>query len=93
MVMKDPAPRVTFEAFGPSSLTRLAVLPARHGQPQASAPRHPCRGDRELRKAGIEIAFPQQDVHVRSIPREPWLSGQVSAVRDDRDGRKARNAA
>ena len=23
--------------------------------------------DREFRKAGIEIAFPQQDVHVRSI--------------------------
>lgn len=94
LVMKEPAPRVTFEAFGPSSLDYVlrCFLPDMDSRQQVTHDLH-VGVDRELRKAGIEIAFPQQDVHVRSIPREPWLSGQVSAVRDDRDGRKARNAA
>jgi len=32
--------------------------------------------DREFRKAGIEIAFPQRDLHLRSYP--PELLGQRS---------------
>ena len=94
LVMKEPAPRVTFEAFGPSSLDYVlrCFLPDMDSRQQVIHDLH-IGVDRELRKAGIEIAFPQQDIHVRSIPLEPWLSGQISAVRDDRDGRKARNAA
>ncbi len=71
-VLADPEPRVTFEEFGDSALKfvlrcylpdledRLAVIHALH-----------MAVDRKFRAKGIEIAFPQHDVHVRSI--EPAL--------------------
>ncbi len=68
LVLDDPEPRVTFEEFGGSSLNfvlrcylpdledRLAVIHDLH-----------MSIDRKFREAGIEIAFPQQDIHIRSI--------------------------
>ncbi|HUU96433.1 MAG TPA: mechanosensitive ion channel domain-containing protein [Phycisphaerae bacterium] len=67
-VMADPKPRVLFMGFGDSSLNfelRVFVpsvdylLSVRHQLHKAI--------DQEFRTAGIEIAFPQRDVHVRSI--------------------------
>jgi potassium efflux system protein len=67
-VMSDPKPRVIFMGFGESSLNfelRVFVpsvdylLSVRHQLHKAI--------DQEFRAAGIEIAFPQRDVHVRSI--------------------------
>jgi potassium efflux system protein len=63
-VLSKPEPRVLFTAFGASSLdfeVRVFVpsidyfLEVRHTLHKAI--------DREFRKAGIEIAFPQRDVH------------------------------
>lgn len=68
LVIRDPPPTVIFCAFGASSLDfelrafvkgiedRLAAIHSVH-----------MTIDREFRKAGIEIAFPQQDLHVRSV--------------------------
>jgi potassium efflux system protein len=67
-VLEDPEPRVFFMSFGNSALTfelRVFVacvedlFPARHELHMAI--------DAAFREARIEIAFPQQDVHVRSI--------------------------
>jgi len=67
-VMDNPEVYVLFKNFGASSLDyelRVFVpgveylLPVRHALNKAI--------DREFRRAGIEIAFPQQDVHIRSI--------------------------
>lgn len=67
-VLKDPAPVVLFKGFGASSLDfelRVFIsgmdnyLPVWHNVN--------CAIDDAFRRAGIEIAFPQQDVHVRSI--------------------------
>ena len=67
-VLRDPSPRVTFENFGNSTLdfvlrcylpnldNRLDVIDALH-----------CSINDEFNAAGIEIAFPQQDVHIRSF--------------------------
>jgi potassium-dependent mechanosensitive channel len=68
-VIKDePAPIVFFQSFGNSALlfemrvylnsidNRLKVLHEINN-----------RIDQEFRKAGIEIAFPQQDLHIRSV--------------------------
>ena len=64
-VLKDPAPRISFEGFGDNSLNlvlraylsdidvRLATLTELH---QSILD--------EFRAAGIEIAFPQRDVHL-----------------------------
>lgn len=68
LVLEDPRPRVHFVGFGDSSLNfemRAFIdsidnfLRVKHALHMAI--------DREFRQAGIEIAFPQRDIHVRSI--------------------------
>ncbi len=68
-LLQDPPPDVFFLGFGASSLDfelrafspaveqRLPILHALHMEI-----------DRAFRAAGIEIAFPQRDVHLRSVP-------------------------
>ena len=67
MVLENPRPIVLFRSFGDSSLEfelRVYVagienyLPVWHDIN--------CAIDDAFRKAGIEIAFPQQDIHIRS---------------------------
>jgi len=79
LVLDEPKPLVTFEAFGDSSLNfvlrcylpdldkRLAVIHDLH-----------MRIDEEFKKAGIEIAFPQQDIHIRSIDAHASLLDPAS---------------
>lgn len=83
-VLTDPKPRVIFMAFGDSALNyelRVFIpsidyfLQVRHELHNAI--------DREFRKAGIEIAFPQRDIHVRSIRAAlPVDDGRRSAPGD-----------
>ena len=70
LTLNDPPTMVTFEGFGDNTLNlvvrtflpdldnRLAVIDALHTQI-----------DQAFRAAGIEIAFPQRDLHVRSVDR------------------------
>lgn len=67
-VMKEPAPSVTFETFGASTLdfrircflpnldNRLKTIHAIHSEIA-----------QEFERLGIEISFPQQDLHLRSV--------------------------
>lgn len=68
LVMKDPMPRVTFEEFGASSLNFLlrVYIPNLDERLQTITDLHR-RIQVLFKEAGIEIAFPQQDIHVRSI--------------------------
>jgi potassium efflux system protein len=70
-VLRDPPPQVLFLSFGDSSLSfelRVFVrnaeqlLPVRHELHMSI--------DKAFREAGIEIAFPQRDLHIRSMPEE-----------------------
>ncbi len=70
LVLEDPKPMVIFKGFGDNSLEfELRVyltgidnyVPVWHGIN--------CAIDQEFRKAGIEIAFPQRDIHIRSVTR------------------------
>jgi potassium efflux system protein len=83
-VLAEPAPSVFFTAFGPSSLDfeiRVFVdgtgkrLPTTHDINVAIA--------RTFAENGIEIPFPQQDVHVRSIAglREQLVPGREARLR------------
>lgn len=75
-IVADPPTVVTFEEFGDSSLNlvlrtfvneidaRLPVIDGLHSQI-----------DQEFRKAGIEISFPQRDLHVRSV--DPTAAEQL----------------
>jgi potassium efflux system protein len=71
-VLRDPPPQVFFLSFGDSSLSfelrvfiRNADLlfPVRHELHMGI--------DKAFREAGIEIAFPQRDLHLRSVP-DDW---------------------
>ncbi len=68
VVLEDPKPTVAMDAFGDSSLNMTlrcflpnldALFPVTHDLHETI--------HRELRAAGIEIAFPQRDLHIRSI--------------------------
>jgi len=67
LVLRDPKPRVLFQAFGASSLDlelQVWLADVDH-RPEVRSDLHR-EIDRRFREAGIEIPFPQQDVHLRS---------------------------
>ncbi|MBI2825618.1 MAG: mechanosensitive ion channel [Planctomycetia bacterium] len=67
-VLGDPAPVAVMTQFGDSTLDfELRVFVA--GLDEFMMVRHDlnARIDRAFREAGIEIAFPQRDIHVRSV--------------------------
>jgi potassium efflux system protein len=67
-VLADPAPRILFMGFGESSLNfevRAYIGAIDHYLSTIDEINNAI--DQEFRKAGIEIAFPQHDIHVRSI--------------------------
>lgn len=72
-VLHDPPPQVWFLSFGDSALLfELRVFV--RGVDQRFRARHELHMhvDKAFREAGIEIAFPQRDLHVRSFPKE-WV--------------------
>jgi len=81
-VLEDPAPFALFNGFGDSSLnfTLYAYLPNRDNY-IAVVNDINTRINDALAEAGIEIPFPQRDIHVRDIPRR-------LAERIDGDGRE-----
>ncbi len=73
-VLADPRPQVLFIAFGDSSLSFELRVFVRSAE-QLFAARHDLHMgiDKAFREAGIEIAFPQRDLHLRSLPAEMKL--------------------
>ena len=68
-VLSDPAPAVIFQNFGASSLDFL--MRAHVGRVEVLVDTQSeihYQIDDAFREAGIEIAFPQQDIHLRSVP-------------------------
>ena len=85
-VLAEPEPRVLFLDFGDSSLTfelRVFVpsidqyLKVRHNLNKAI--------DAAFREAGVEIAFPQCDIHVRSIRDVLPISGTTVGTMETRE--------
>ena len=73
-VLEDPPPSATFEAFADSSLNLIlrAYLPDMSNR-IATISELLTEIDREFAAAGIEIPFPQQDLHIRDggLPAQP----------------------
>lgn len=65
-VLPDPVPRIRFRSFGDSSLNLELLcwidLPEQRGR---TIHQLNCAINEEFRKQGIEIPFPQRDVHIR----------------------------
>ncbi len=70
-VLEDPPPQVFFLGFGDSSLSFELRAFVRTVERLFSA-RHDLhmRIDKAFREAGIEIAFPQRDLHLRTVPAD-----------------------
>ncbi len=68
-ISKDPEPRVRLRAFGPSSLDFELMGWIEHPELRGRI-RHELHMNiyKGFAEAGIRIPFPQQDVHVRSMP-------------------------
>jgi potassium efflux system protein len=67
-VLPDPAPHVVFNGFGDSTLNfeaRVFIGSLNHYIPVLDSVHDGI--DQAFRAAGIEIAFPQRDLHIRSI--------------------------
>jgi len=87
-VMKEPAPNVIFREFGPSSLSMRCFAHV-----EDLALRFQVQNDLHMRIAevfrdkGIEIAYPQMDLHLRSVDADAKLSpvapGAVAAGNGD----------
>ena len=73
-VLHDPPPQVFFLSFGDSAL-QFELRVFTRGVNQRFLARHELHLniDKAFREAGIEIAFPQRDLHVRSLPKDSKL--------------------
>lgn len=69
LVLSDPGPIATFEEFGDSTLNLVlrCYLPNLDNRLSCTTALYSAI-DEEFKKANIEIAFPQQDIYVRSMP-------------------------
>lgn len=81
LLQKSPAPIATFEGFGDSTLNLVlrAFLPDLDNRLQVISDLHTAI-DRKFKAEGIEIAFPQRDLHVRTLP-PGWLPPNVGEGR------------
>jgi len=70
LVLEEPEPKVIFKAFGDNSLEfelRVYIAGIDNYVPVWHSIN--CAIDQAFRKAGIEIAFPQHDLHIRSVDK------------------------
>jgi potassium efflux system protein len=77
LVLDEPKPIVIFKGFGDNSLEfELRVFIAGIENYLPVWHHVNCAIDEEFRKAGIEIAFPQRDIHIRSVSRSIPINTQ-----------------
>ncbi len=84
LIVNDPAPSVVFQEFGDSALniTMRGFLPNVDCRPQVIDELNTTI-NQEFNEAGIEISFPQRDLHIRSIDESI-----VSGLRSERNTSK-----
>ena len=77
--LKEPGPTVFFESFGESALNFQLIVWSKEMSWRPSRFRSDLNFgiERKLREAGIEIPFPQRDVHVRTLPPPATGSSQA----------------
>ncbi|MBK1828109.1 mechanosensitive ion channel domain-containing protein [Haloferula rosea] len=73
-VLDDPAPLINFERFGDSTLdlSMRCYLPNMENRLRTQTELNE-EIDRRFGEAGIEISFPQRDLHIRSMPNTEAL--------------------
>ena len=89
-ILKDPAAMASFEGFGDNSLNLIlrAFLPTLDNRLQIITELHTAI-NRSFREAGLEIAYPQRDLHIRTMAGANVLGLQSSADQQDEQMRDA----
>jgi len=83
-VLPDPPPQAFFLGFGDNSLNfELRVFVGSTGHLMGVRNDLHMAIDDAFREAGIEIAFPQQDIHIRSIDAAIPIESRSKAPRED----------
>lgn len=91
LVLGDPAPSAIFRSFGDNALNfelRVFMESKDHG-PELVDVLHTGINE-EFQRAGIEIPFPQRDIHIRAVPPGS-TSGAPAALRETWSVRKPGN--
>ena len=89
LVMKDPAPWAIFRGFGDSALDLVLYIYLATRDVWRDVMHSMHTGiDQAFRQAGIEIAFPQRDLHIRTISGSLRLRNGVDAHAAERKGQK-----
>lgn len=90
MILKDPPSLASFEGFGDNSLNMVlrTYLPTMDGRLDVIHQLHTAI-DKSFREAGIEIAFPQLDLHVKSNTVALSAGANEEAKRSTRRGEAA----
>lgn len=83
IVLSEPEPLISFEGFGDSTLNLVmrAYLPNLENRLKTIHDLH-TQINKRFNDAGIEIAFPQTDLHIRTVPPE-WLKQPPTGNRTD----------
>jgi small-conductance mechanosensitive channel len=77
-LLKEPAPQVVFDGFGDNSLNfLLRAWVSDNDQFVTIRSQIALATNRELNARGIEIPFPQRDLHLRSISPDVRLQGNT----------------
>lgn len=93
-ILKDPEPLANFFGFGDSALNlRLfAFISNLEKRLQTLHDLHTTI-DKKFKAAGLEIAFPQTDLHVRSLPPEWFQQGAVESPPGQANGKASETAS
>lgn len=80
MLLSDPGPIITFEEFGDNTLNLVlrCYLPNYDNRLKVITDLH-LEIERRFREANVEIAFPQRDINIRSLPPEFYAARTTSA--------------
>ena len=86
-VLADPAPRIIFQTFGDSALEFTMRVYLRTIDDREHATHELNSGIYQaLGAAGIEIPFPQRDLHVKTPPAADWTGNLKSLFDEAREG-------
>jgi small-conductance mechanosensitive channel len=88
-ILKNPAPLVIFLGFGESSLDFRVLFWTHFDVGLSTKSKVGMEIDEAFKKAGIEIPFPQRDLHLRSISDAVDLHSKQSRPRSAANGTKS----
>lgn len=94
MVLKEPEPLAVFFGFGDSALNlQLFAFVSNLEQRWHAIHELHSAIDRKFKAAGLEISFPQRDLHIRSLPTDWHQQGSATTASGQTNGKAAESSS